>query len=445
MTGQPIVVELDRLAILLHLESRAREAADLAVLGFVLVNETHALAAYRQAVLWTGSGGVTAVSGAAAPESGAPFVLWLNGLCAGFADRFSAPTVLGPADAPVPDRRDWEEWLPPHGLWLPLTGASARQGALLLVRDEPWSPGEITLLGHLAGAYAHAWAALRRASPRERLRDLLGGRRRWRALAIPAVLLGVLTAPVRLSVLAPAEIVPADPAVVRAPLDGVIDRLLVRPNEEVAEGQPLFDLDRTALEAKTEVAVKALATAEAEYRQTAQQAVWDAKSKAQLAAAAGRVEERRTELGYLQGLLERIRVKAPRAGVAVFGDPSEWIGRPVTIGERVMLVSGERESEVEAWLAPADAIPLASEAEVTVFLNADPLAPVRASLRQIAYEAQARPDGSLAYRLRAAIRPAQAIPRIGLKGVARLDGGRTSLAYWLSRKPLAILRQSLGL
>ncbi|MGZ7234485.1 hypothetical protein ACXWOU_09525, partial [Streptococcus pyogenes] len=81
------------------------------------------------------------------------------------------------------------------------------------------------------------------------------------------------------------------------------------------------------------------ATAEAEYRQTAQQALTDPRAKAQLAVLTGRIEEKRTEVVYGSEQLARARVLAPRDGIALFDDPSEWIGRPVAIGERIMRIA----------------------------------------------------------------------------------------------------------
>jgi len=437
---------LHGLSALLNVEARARAATSAEQLGFVMVNQTLALAHYRQAALWVEGEGIRAVSGVAVIDAGAPYMLWLGKLLPKLAVRLTEAGPVTAAMVDPADREDWAEWLPPHALLLPLIDAEGRRlGALLLARDGDWSEAETALLVHLSGAYAHAWGALHRASPRQQAlvwaKTHLTRRRQW---AIAAVLLAVLAVPVHLSVLAPGEMVPADPAVVRAPLEGVVDKILVKPNDVVTEGQPLFELDATPLTAKLDVARKAQATAEAEYRQAAQAAVWDPKSKAQMAILAGRIEERQAEADYLQGLLERIRVKAPRGGVAVFDDPSEWIGRPVAIGERVMVVAGEHETEIEAWLAIGDAIDLKPGAELTLFLNVDPLHPVAARLRYAAYEAATRADGTLAYRLRATVDAADK-PRVGLKGTARIEGARVPLAYWLLRRPLAAARQFLGL
>lgn len=47
-----------------------------------------------------------------------------------------------------------------------------------------------------------------------------------------------------------------------------------------------------------------------------------------------------------------------RDGIALFDDPTEWIGKPVTTGERIMRVAAPEDVEVEAWLPVGDAVPL---------------------------------------------------------------------------------------
>jgi len=229
----------------------------------------------------------------------------------------------------------------------------------------------------------------------------------------------------------------------------------------VIAGQTLLELDTTAVRGKLEVAEQALTTAKAEYEQAALQAFSDTKAKAQLGVLSGHIGERKADIAYLNGLLERSRIRAPRAGVAVLDDPSEWIGRPVEIGEKVLAIADERDTELEGWLAPGDMIDLPPDSPATLFLNVDPIHPVHARLRYVAYESMLLPDGTLAHRLRATITdpgdnartdPGDNArtdsgdkPRIGLKGTLRLDSHRVPLAYWLFRRPWAVIRQTLGM
>ncbi|AWK89824.1 secretion protein HylD (plasmid) [Azospirillum thermophilum] len=438
------------LASLLHLGRRARQAQDQAELRFVLVNETHGLAPYRQAALWIKGGGIAALSGVVSVEANAPYVQWLGGVCRHLEETGSAaaPRLLQADDLRQRDVAEWGDWLPSEALWLPLpaVGPSFPGGALLLARDDPWTGPEAALLAEWAEMWAAAYA-LRQGSRLGRLKALLGGGGR-RRLSPPLLVLAALAVlavvPVRLTVLAPAEIVPLDPFIVRSPLDGVIDHLTVVPNQRVRADEPLFEFDRTTIGNKLLVAEKTLETVRAEYRQRAQQALFDEASKAQLAVLRGQVAEKELEVEYLRKLDGRSIMAAPRDGVVLFDDPAEWIGRPVVTGERVMVVAVEGEVEVEAWLSPANAVDLEQGAPVTVYLNADPLSPVSAHLRSVAHEAARRPDGTYAYRVRATLAQAQAAARTGLKGTAKLEGEKVPLVYWVLRRPLADARAWLG-
>ena len=217
----------------------------------------------------------------------------------------------------------------------------------------------------------------------------------------------------------------------------------VRPNESVKTGQLLFDFDQAPLVARYDVANQSLLTALAEYRQSAQMALNDLKSKAQLAVLQGKIEERKAEAEFLKGQLDRSHVAAPYDGIALFDDPSEWIGKPVVTGERIMRIAAPDDIEVEAWLPVADAIPFPDNAPISLFLNASPLDSVKATVRYASHDAVQRPDGSFAYRVRATL-TGKTTHRVGLKGTAKLSGEWVTIGYWISRRPIAAIRQALG-
>jgi hypothetical protein len=443
--------QLFGLGTLVQLLKRARRASTAEELGFVMVNETHALLPYRQAALWQrnarGAGKVIAVSGAATVDRNAPFMLWLNPALAKLDEGTEADRVR-PAGADSLDGtlgEGWAEWLPAHGLLVPLrTEGELALGTLLLAREQPWSEGEVHLMSELAEGYSYAWQRFR-GGRRRSLFAVLFGRSRIVQLALAAAAAAVLCLPVTLSALAPAEVVALQPTIVRAPLEGVVDHFDVQPNAPVEVGQLLLTLDPRAIENKLEVATKALAVAEAEYRQAAQQAVFDDKSRAQLAVLKGRAEQRRADVTYNQSLLDRIKVTATRSGLAIYDDPNAWIGKPVAIGERLLEIADPAQAELEIWLPVADAITLKPGADVDFFLNITPESPLHASLRQASYEATQSPAGLLGYRLKAKLVDGAHPPRIGLKGTAKVFGERVSLFYYLARRPLAAARQFVGL
>jgi hypothetical protein len=432
----------------LQLERAARHAATAEELAFVAVNETRRLIAYRQAALIAdpaGSARVLAVSGVATLDRDAPFLQWLTRAARAAARRAGSETAPRPVDfAELPDAvaRDRAEWAAPAVLWVPLPAPDGRiDAALWLSRDEPWPEAERLLLERLADCYGHALAALAGRRGRRRLRP----RRRVLPWALPALLVAAMALPVRQSALAPAEVVPSDPVPVAAPLDGVIAEMSVSPNQAVAAGDPLFAFDDTELRNAHAVAERTLAVARAEARQAAQAAFADPRDSARLAALEARVEMREAELAYAAERLSRVRVTAPAAGVAVFSDPSDWIGRPVATGERILLIADPARAELRIFLPVGDAIALEPGAPVDMFLDVAPLDPVPAVLARAAYEAEVTAAGVLAYRVSARLAEGAEVPRIGLQGTAKIGGETVPLGLYLFRRPIAALRQGLGL
>lgn len=442
----------DPLLQLLGLARRARLARSAEELAFLIVNDTHALAPYRQAALWFEPADVKALSGVLEPEANAPYVQWLQRLCRALRQAHAEAAIVTAAQLPAELAAEWADWWPAYAVWLPFPNPSgdAAPGALVLAADQPCGDDTVAILKEWADTWHHgwqarerraglSWAGLRRAIARP------AGTAWWKRprTLLAAAAAAAMCVPVHLSVLAPGELVPAHPAVIRAPVEGVLGQFHVQPNQRVKAGDALFSFDEASIVAHRDMAAQALVTAQAEYRQDAQQAVTDARSKSQLATLLGKIEERRAESDYFQSQLQRARVMAPQDGIVLFDDPSEWIGKPVQVGERIMRIAAPGDVEVEAWLPIGEAIPLKEDDAVTLYLAADPLSPVAAHLRYVAHDAQPRPDGSYAYRVRARIdSPTQR--RVGLRGTAKLNGARVPLIYWVLRGPLAIARQALG-
>lgn len=443
-TIDPLQRQLQGLAVLLQLQRKARASEDVAALGFTMVNETRSLLPYRQAALWLDGPlpKIAALSGVALLEPHAPYPQWLAQVARTlFAADANSRRIFSATDLPAQLAESWGDWCAPYGLALDLCehASGERFGALLLFRETLWQAGEITLLQELADAYAHAWLGLQ---PRPTWwRSLTASRdSRWWWLA-PAILL----LPVRLSVLAPAEIAAIDPTLVRAPLDGVVDRFHVQPNQRVEDDQLLVTLENTDIANRLEVARKSLAVAEVEYRSNAQLAVLDSKNKAEMSVLKSKIDQQFAEVEYLQDQLARSEIHAPHAGIALFSDPQDWLGKPVAVGERILQIADASRVEVQMELPVADLIALEDDAETLMYLTSDPQQSLEGKLYSVAYQPETTAENVLAYRLKAHLLSGQPAPRIGLKGSAKIYGPRVTLFYYLFRRPLASLRQWLGM
>jgi multidrug resistance efflux pump len=192
------------------------------------------------------------------------------------------------------------------------------------------------------------------------------------------------------------------------------------------------------------VAVKALDIAKADLQRAINKSFSDDASKGELNLLDARVREKVAEVAFLSEMLDRYSISAPQGGLAIFADSEEWRGRPVQPGERIMVIADPSLVEVTVYVPPEDAIQLELGSDVSVFLNVDPLSPLKAKIVQTSYETITMPDNSLAYVVKAQLGPGF-LPRIGLRGTAKVYAEEVSLGYYLMRKPILFLRKSLGI
>ncbi|HEY8606076.1 MAG TPA: HlyD family efflux transporter periplasmic adaptor subunit [Noviherbaspirillum sp.] len=432
---------------LLSFEGRLRSARTAHEADFLAANEPHTLFGHEQTLLWkpgpSGKPLLAAASGLAEIEPKSPFGLWFSravSLLAGDGAVRRVATTDFPAELD-----DGAEWMPAALMLVPLSGPDGKAvGGLWMTADRPWTDEDVELArwaGQVVGHALWAWERKRLAAILPNAwRRLPKRRRRLALLALP--LLAVV--PIRLSVLAPAEVVPAHPVSVTAPADGVVAQVLVAPNQRVAAGTLLLEMDDTATRNRLLVATKALDTARADLARASSKSFSDDASKAELQLLDARVRERAADVAYLNELLGRLKPVAPAAATALFADADEWRGRPVQTGERIMTLADPSQAALAVYVAPDDAIALDIGADVRAYLNVSPLDSYAASITQASYEAGTSPEGTPAYVVKAAFADGEDTPRLGLKGTAKVYGGWTVLGYYVMRKPLRALRRALG-
>ncbi len=441
--------------IVTSLEARARAANSVGELGFSIANDSYGLLGFRQALLFDGdtaSAPLLTVSGLARPTEDSPYLIWLRqawpwlrAQCQEVPGWIAQPRLGKGVPAGLLD--GWQEWWP-AGVWAqPIARRSGeRLGWALFLLDAPPPEPAAQALGRLAATWGYCWEMLA-GKPRTSWRSRWQRLGRARRYALVAALLALLFIPVRHSSLAPAEVISLDAQAVTAPIEGVVKAIHVRPNQAVKAGETLFSLDDTTLRNRLEVAQKSVAVADAELQVATQKAFDSFQSKSDLALLSGRSNEKRAELEAIRAQLARVDIVAPRAGVAVFADADEWLGRPVTTGEKIMLLANPAKPGVMINLPAGDAIALEQGAAVKLFLTVMPLSPFDAKVSETSYQAVVSPEGVASYRLRAVFdedagRTQQA--RIGLRGTAKIYGSRVFLGYYLLRRPLASLREWTG-
>ena len=444
-----------RPGMVLQLSRRAREAGP-GELPFIMANETRQLLPYRQAVFWEVKDGRTrleAVSGLAAPDRNSPFAFWMKTFAARCleaefrpADPKSRARSLDLEDLAQKDEQltGWRDWVPGRALACVLYGPPGSRdrlcGYLCLFRENEFNDSETALFEHLAEAYGYSLGALGRKPARS------GKKRGFKRLAATAalfLLLLFLLVPRPQTILAQAEVTARQPALVRAGVDGVVEKFLVAPNQRVRPGEALFQLEDTQFRTRLAVAEKSGEMAQIELRQLQQSALHDPAAKARIPLAQARAEQLQAEADYVRSLLERVVAVSPSAGVALIDNPDEWQGRPVSLGQKIMMVADPDDVMLEIYLPAAEAPPVEPGDELLFFPNVAPASPLRDKVVYAGYRAMEVPGLGMAFPLRAEFTDADT-PMLGLRGTARLSSTSSPLGVIILRKPIMAVRQWLG-
>lgn len=434
---------------ILALQQRLLASPQVSELAFALANETWHLVRYTQACVFVrdvlGRWRLQSVSGLVDAVQPTPFTLWAQDLAPALARSVNEGRALRASDVPPPLQAGWAEWWPAEAWAAPLIGpggSAAPLGLLVLLRDEPFTRAEGQAVTALARAAGTTLAAL--AGSAGRLSRWRAWAQRRRVTAVAAAL-GVLAClPVPMSVLAPAEVVALRSEAVTAPADGVVKDFHVQPNAAVKQGDLLFTLDDTTLRSRRQVAEQSLSVARADVLAAQQRAFDQVQSRGELAALQGRVQEREAELAWIDASLQRLEVRAAHDGVLVYADANDWLGRPVTTGERIAQLAEPQALGVMVWVPVGDAITLDAGSAIRLYLQTAPLNALQGTLTQTSYQASLSPEGVASYRVRGEL-SAGTQAHIGLRGVAKIQGGWQPLAYAALRRPLGALRQWTGL
>lgn len=432
------------LAALLQYEAEMRRQASEMELVYFLANETRRLLDYGQMFVLRlprigESMHVIAASSLAAVDRNAPLIQAVERVVrTATADCGTEAVRITPQahdrDASLDDY-PFPEWQ-----WQPLSDADGKAFAgLLVARAAPLDPGEITRVERIAETASHAWRALKGPRPVRRISRL--DKRQRRALIIAGALFAVF--PVRLSTLAPVEVVADRPYTLSAPFAGLIQRLEVAPNTPVRKGQPLVRFDDVRPRNELTLATERLAVARARAERASSAAFGSAEASREIAIEQAERDLAQAEHDYARDVLAQSVLRAPRDGVAIYSDRRDFEGRALNVGDPIVQIADPARVRFRVDLPAREQISLSPGAPVKVWLDGQPLWAIDARLETASYAARPTAEGVLAFALVA--RPIAATPHIGARGTARVEGRWVPLIYALLRRPITAARQTIGI
>lgn len=444
-------------AMLLHqLSTELLAAEDLKQLYFRILNRSISLCGYKRAVLFRIDGKhakFLAVSGKSSVDSYSEVVEKWESLASSLDDK-EDPQLLNSDVFPARQKQNWE-FIRKHtnGLsayWLPIKPWGKIKYALWFERweQDKWGERDLQLLT-LAGVSAKS--AFERLEPETFCSRMKNRFFSWHRFLIAAIvfLAVLLSWRIPLRVVAPCEIIPEDPFIVTAPLSGVVSEVLVESGDKVKKGSPLFDYDPRMVNEELKIAQQQVKILETTMMTTELKALNSKKAKAELSILGYRLEQENIRLKMAKYRASMLNVRAESIGSVIVDNPDEWRGRPVEVGQKVLMVVDPENINLRIWLPEADNVNFGNSTEVKVLLNAFPDDSLHACLKYVAQSVSVSPEGVPSVMGEGAFDGLANIGegklRIGLKGSAVLYGEKVSVAYWLLRKPWASLRRIMGI
>jgi multidrug resistance efflux pump len=316
-----------------------------------------------------------------------------------------------------------------------------KRGGLLLTREHPFTDIDHRLVKRLATLFGIVASVTKRKK-----RPAISLNKRLALSSIAAALAVISFVPVSMTTLAPAEIVAGQPHIITAPFDGVVEDIVVPPNMPVDINTPLLRFEDTAYQNEAILAKKEAAIAEAKLKQAEVCSFTNNADKHDIAIAEAEKTLANARQNYAQDRLAKTLLTSPKKGIAIYSDPADWRGKRVTTGEAIIQIVNPDDVKlrIEAPLSMGES--LETGARIKLFLDNAPLKSFEAELVTASYYAQTLPEGHMAYDAYADLKLTDKndLPRIGARGVAKIYGRKASLAYWLFRRPISLIRQTLG-
>ncbi len=433
------------LALLNQLSLAAFKCKKKQALIFQMLNDTVQLAPYDRAVLWEIQGStpkLLGVSGQSQVNKNSGLAeLWQRSI-KNLKDSYSIQTLS--RDSFKEGNDSWQEVSQhknqPSIQWLPIVVNKDLVLGLWLERWEakPWSPGEIDILTFLIQAYAAAWEKF---VPKITIRKITR-RQTFFLFVVIFCLLFLVHIPLR--IVAPCEVVPKEPTLVTAPLDGIIADMIVKPGDYVTMDQILFKYDRRIPEQEYKVAQKQVQITQSELNRATTLAFQDHRHLSEVATLRLSLQKENLSLDLAQYQVERLNVFAPQLGVVMLDDPDQWKGKPVVVGERILKISDPDMTQVRVWLPEGDNVELDYGKDVKIILNVAPESTLYARLNYIADFSEVNDTGVPSFVAEADWVNEDFDAKMGLKGTAILYGEEVPLFYWIIRRPWATLRGLIG-
>ena len=336
-----------------------------------------------------------------------------------------------------------EGYLPSNLVWVPCASVhNDKQGILILTKHTEWTEDETELLKHISQTVGHALSYfLNKNKLSSFLKFFISS---WFQFFLSAAVIGSMFLNVSMSTLGTAEIIPKKAFFITSTIDGVVKDVKVDNNDQVNKNDELVIFETAELNSQYQLSLASLNIAQTELLRVKQSSFSSSQEKAKIKELEAQVQYQKQEVNYQKALLDQAIIQAPTSGIAIVGEKSAILGQPFSVGQKIFTLADPTQIQVKIMMPVKDSITIKEGARVKVFLDIDPMNAIEGKVERFLYEPEKTSEDILAFKVLAFIDDKK-LPRIGLRGSAKIYGEDVKLFFYLFRKPITTVRQFIGL
>lgn len=443
---------LTQLYLINRLLIKAGDAATVDVLTFIILNDTLHLIPYNRALLFSFEGATPQAIGISGQDKVNPNSQLLQKWCTLIKelqnpekeqilkiDSFKGHEQLFHE---LQDRvRSSVLWLPifiknklAMGMWIEKWDANA---------EDFTNPEKIALLKNfLMPGYGVAWSKF---TSHYSVIKRTGVTKHLFLYGVLGLFLSTLVVRLPLRVVAPCEVVPKTPYLITAPVDGIVDVITVKPSQAVKKGDVLFVYNKKDPEQNLKLSESQVDVLQADVNRAMTQGLSDSDPLTQMPVLKIKMEKEKINRDYQRYINSMLDVKAPAAGIVIMDAPDDWRGRPVSTGDKVMMISNPSEIKVKMWVPESSKVIINPDKPIAIILTSYPVRTYHAKITSIANQSVLSPSNVPSVVVDADWNgPLPPEVKLGLKGTAILYGENVTLFYYIIYRPLEAVRKFLS-
>jgi hypothetical protein len=445
--------KVNALSGILRLGHESFEKPNLEQLASHIVNNSRLVAGYDRATLVDMRGKwprLTAIAGQAEVNSNSEFTQNLTNLIQPFSDLKDVATVSNElldelnAKKGAYEAFTYFESYSDTIILIPLRSKTSRKDNGLFIwvveffsRQDKNVAG---LLPLLAQHYNEAlWYILK--PERRAFASLISGSRK--KISIPKLLLAaaiiipllLLIIPIKQNIAADFEIIPEHDNYYYAPYDGVIAHSNLPRGSKVKPGDPIIVYDTEELSFRLADAQKSYDEISAELETTQRRSFNDISLRSKVQLLELKKDKAAIQIRKNRWLLSRSVVKSEHDGILDIGERSQLDGRAVRSGEKLFEVLSTSDLMAEVRLKEGNASVLNDQKQlaITLYLHNRPEMPINGKIISISPKPVLMENKSYCYLIKFALAEKQPGIICGMRGIARVSGGKVTLGYYLFR------------